>query len=222
VRVFADRDPLSGRDRYVSRTVSAGSRREAEKEVALLVAEVASGRHTGTTSMTFGELLERWLALKRGNDLSPTTLTLYAAVIRNDLLPNLGTVKLNKLSALQLDSLYAGVADRAGPPMARKVHSVVRGALAQAKRWGLVTTNVASDASPPKQRKIEVQPPTVDELRVILDEASGDFRSLLHLAATSGARRGELLALRWSDMNLDGKRMTIRNNVVEVASVAVA
>jgi integrase len=214
IRAYAGHDPVSGKPSYRSRTVSADSKREAEKLAALLVAEVASGKNVGTTDMTIGELIDEWLEFRRP-DLSPTTITAYEANFRNDLRPVLGAIKLAKLTVMDVDRLYASMARRVGPSMVRRAHVVLRGALAQAQKWGLVAVNVAADADLPRLRRPDTRPPHLEELQRILDAAPDDFRTLLRLAATSGARRGELCALRWSDLDLDAGRMSVHASVVE-------
>ena len=214
VRAYAGRDPVTGKERYIERTVSAGSRREARKLATLLVAEIATGKHVGTSEMTFGEMLDRWFDLKRTN-LSPTTIRAYETNVRNHVRPALGSVKLAKLRTIDIDNLYAEMAKRVGPSMIRRTHVIVRGALDRARKWGFVATNVASDASPPPLPRNRIEPPSLEDLGRILDAASDDFRPFLRLAATTGARRGELCALRWRDLDLDGRRMRIHCSVIE-------
>jgi integrase len=86
------------------------------------------------------------------------------------------------------------------PATVRQVHAIVRRALDQAARWGWIAANPAALASPPRLGSAEIRPPTPEEVSRLLEtayQADPDFAVLVWLAATTGARRGELCALRW-------------------------
>lgn len=115
--------------------------------------------------------------------------------------PALGKLEASKLTAHHLDALYASLSDRGlAPASVRQVHAIVRAACMQGVRWGLLATNPAQSASPPKiRRKREVLAPSVAQVRVLIETASSedeDMAALIALAAVTGARRGELLGLR--------------------------
>jgi integrase len=101
----------------------------------------------------------------------------------------------------------------------RQVHSVIRRAFRQAVRWGWISTNPAINASPPRLVKADLSPPDVDQVGIILKRASNDDPDLarfLHIAASTGARRGELCALRWNNLNQDLQTLTIERSIIEV------
>jgi len=119
-------------------------------------------------------------------------------------------VPLGKLTARDLDGLYA-VLEAQGKASAtiRRVHNVISGALAQAVRHGLLTVNVAKDADPQPVRTKPTRPPTTGELATLINATDEAFKAFLILAATTGARRGELGALRWRNVHLDAGTLTI-------------
>ena len=95
----------------------------------------------------------------------------------------------------------------------------MRRALAQAVRWGWLTSNPASNASPPKVRKPEITPPPLADTRALLaaaDERDPDFGTMLRVIAATGARRGEVCALRWSDLDAQAGALTIRRSLAAV------
>lgn len=105
------------------------------------------------------------------------------------------------------------------PGSIRQVHAIIRGALGQAVKWEWVDRNVALLASPPKLRRQPVRPPTVATVLLLMAAAEEEDRDLgmaVRLAAATGARRGELCALRWSDVDLDAGVVRIARAVVEV------
>jgi integrase len=98
-------------------------------------------------------------------------------------------------------------------------HTVIRQALEQARRWGLIARSPAVDATPPRKVRNEVCPPTVEQVRTILDAAFDEdpgFRTYLWVLAASGCRRGEACALRWTDVDLDRGELAIRRAITQV------
>lgn len=179
---------------------------------------------TAAPEGTVGALLERWMAMK-AHDLSPTTLRGYRQSIDNYLTPAFGTMQLAELRGRDLDELYqamlAGQSQskrRLDPATVRQVHAVIRGALKQAVKWELVPANVAMAASPPKLRRFEIVPPTPAEIGRALAVALSDpdLSMLLRLAATTGARRGELCALCRSDFDLTERVVVMSRSVVDL------
>ena len=170
IRVFVGRDE-AGKKRYLERTVR-GTKGEAQRVMARLVTEVDEGRHVAAAASRFGDVLERWLEVK-ATVVEPSTLANYRWLATTYVLPRLGSLPLDKIRALDLDTFYAqlranGSSER-GPLSARTVrlcHTVVSQTLDQARRWGLVARNVAADATVTKTRKGEIDPPSrAGELR---------------------------------------------------------
>jgi len=218
VRVEAGRDPVTGRRRQVSRSVR-GTKREAQKVLNALVADADQGRHTGT-SATFAELSEQWLALAE-NDLSPTTLRRYKGLLSKRILPALGDRSIQSIRADDLDRLYLGLVNEVGlaPATVRQVHAVIRRAFRQGVRWGWIATNPAVNASPPRLVKPDLSPPDVAQVAELIEkagEADPELGRFLHLAASTGARRGELCALRWSNVDAEIATLTVERSIIEV------
>ena len=219
--VHAGRDPVTGKKRYVSRTVK-GSKREAERSLAAFVTEVGHGVPADTVT-TVGELLDAWFAQARG-DFSPSTILETQGIIDRKLKPALGHVRLDQLRAPQIDAYYRRLLDGSAnqgrplaPPTIRRLHGVLRRALGQAVRWGWIAHNYAADASPPRVHAPEIRPPTpaeVGQLFRLAGEKDPVLATFVILAAATGARRSELVALRWSDIDLDRARVTIRHGIV--------
>ena len=221
LRAYAGRDALRGRKRYKTKTVRVRGRREAEKALAALVTELETSGVAADG--TFGELVERWIATavpgwSPANEVTVrNTVSYYLA----PLLP----VKLSKLNTADLDAFYVALRNgggRGGRPLAvstvRRVHSVVRASLEQGVRWGWLRENPASRASPGPGQVPEIHPPAPDAVLALLQRAEQDdkaFAVFLVLAAVTGARRGELVALRWSDLDLERCALTITRAISE-------
>ncbi len=222
LRAFAGRDPVSGRKIYRTRSFH-GGRRQAEDALGKFVQEVA-GDGRATRDATVGDLVAKWFELAKA-DLSPSTVRGYERTIRRYIVPTLGGIALARLRVSELDQLYAELRSgggRAGQPLAtatiRQVHAVLRRALQQGVKWGWIETNPAALASPPRvrNRRIEAPEPTVvTRLIQKAGDDNPDFGVFLQLAATTGARRGELCALHWNDVDLERGTVTIARSVVD-------
>ena len=218
IAVDAGRDPINGRRLRIVRGVR-GGKRDAERALNQLVTDVSSGRASASTA-TVADLLERWLD-NVGSTLSPRTLQGYRRVVDQRLVPALGPTKLNKLNAAHLDRLYRSLsAEGLAPASVRAVHAVMSSALNQAVRWGWLGENVADRATPPPTRRPQLDPPDPATVIALIEAAKRsrypDLGLFLHLAAATGARRGELIALRWSSIDLPNLQVLIDRSVIQV------
>ena len=212
------RDSTAGRHRQISRTVH-GTKRDAQRALAALVTEVSAGK-VNASGTTVAALLARWVAQVEG-DLSPTTMREYRRLIAKRISPDLGGLALRRITAQRLDAYYAVLTKEHGLSAAtiRHVHAVLRGALGQAVLWGWIPTNSAASASPPKLRKANITPPAIAETHTILsaaDDHDPDFGALLRVLAATGARRGEVCGLRWSDLDPIAGTLAIRRSIASV------
>jgi integrase len=188
-----------------------------DKELAKLVDEVEDGEH-GATEGTFGYLLDEWMK-HRQRDCSPTTLHEDRRKIEKDIRPALGHVRLDKLTAKDLDDFYGQLRDsgitRQSVP---HYHRLIRAALQQAWRWEWVNQNVAARVKAPqgsKKARTSHTTPTVAEVcRLIGGAATSrnkDYADAFTLLAVSGVREGELCGLRFSDR--EGDELTVQRSV---------
>jgi integrase len=227
--VYVGRDSRTGRKRYVQRTVH-GTKREAERAVARLVTEVDEGRHSASAAGTFGNLLDRWLETK-AQSVDPSTISSYRWVTEKYIRPALGKARLASLKAVDIDSFYVRLAAQPGdrgknlsPRTIRICHGVIRQALEQGRKWGLITRNPAIDASPPRSLHHEIHPPSVEQVLHLLaaaKEYDEDFATYLRVLAATGCRRSEALALRWSDIDWKNSQLLISHSLTVVDSVIV-
>lgn len=206
VVVEAPPDPVTGVRRQVVRQINGKlPLRDAEALKARLLVEVGAGQHVGHDA-TLDELLDAWLA---GAKLAVSTRRDYASA-RKLITEPMRRTPVWKIRARDLDALYLEVGRRVGPDRVRRVHNIIRRALAQAVKWGWVARNVAVDASPPAASRPDPRPPSIDEVRRLLAAADDELVTWLRVEAGLGARRGEVCALRWSDIDLVGGTATIR------------
>jgi integrase len=180
---------ISGKKRYATRTVR-GSRREAERVLARMVADADQGGFA-RTSATVGDLLERWFEQARA-DFSPKTVLETRSYLDRDLLPAFGSVPLSKLRPEDLDRFYRGLRAHGSrgrplsPGSVRRVHGILRRALQLGVRWGWIGVNPAASASPPKVPKTDVKPPSPANLGRRLRLATADDVDLATFVTLSG------------------------------------
>jgi integrase len=222
LRVFTGSDPATGRRCYRSKTVR-GNRAEAERELAAMV-EIA-GRGPGIAARTtVGELLEQWFTIASPS-WSPTTVRQTRSVINGQLYSHLGSVMVADLTTEHIDRVYNVLLVRGGvsgqplkPGTVQRVHVVLRAALAHAMRWGWIWDNPAERAHRIVVVTREPEPPTTEELVILLEHFRNHdtlFYAFVMLAAMTGARRAQLLALRWRDINFTIGQIAFSNGWVE-------
>jgi integrase len=191
-----------------------------------LTAEL-SRRHRGIVlnpqQLTVAEYVERWLA-HVATIREPSTVHRYGELLRGHVCPMLGHLQLKVLTPLHVQQCYDQLAidgrrDGKGPLGSRTighVHRALHRALRQAVRWQLVGRNAAADVESPSVPKSDMVTLTPEQARQLLEHAEGWLHTLVLLGAATGARRGELLALRWSDVDLDAGTIRIARSAVLV------
>jgi integrase len=223
LRVYAGRDTVTGRKISIERTVR-GNKREASKVLAAMVAEVDRRPVTTAGKSTVAVLCREWLD-HAAPSFSPKTVETTRMYIEDPIIPVLGSIPVAKLTPADLDRFYRQLLDvgRSRGPYApatiRRVHGIIRRALSQGVRWGWISHNPAIDASPPRVPMKELKPPDpaqVVRLFRLAQDSDPELATFIILAASSGARRGELLALRWHDIDLDRGRLSIERGIVRV------
>jgi integrase len=223
LRVFVGYDPVSGNPRQASKTIHTkkrGGKTEAQRELNAFLKEKQDGNVVGT-SATFKKLLEDWLAGLERKGLARTTIDSYRQNVKRHIIPALGHVQLDKMTAHNLDRFYAKLQDEGlSVGTVRLIHSIISGSLKQGVKWGWLGLNPASAASPPRERKKQAATISSEELRRLVgaaEEEDVDMAVLLSVAALTGARRGELCGLKWSDV--DWKQRTLRIERALIAGV---
>lgn len=195
------------------------TRQEVAKKLAAALKARQDGLPLPAERQTVGQFLVDWLKSAK-QSLRPLTHKRYGELIRLHALPSIGRVAVSKLSPQHLERLYADRLDAGlSPATVRQLHAVLRRALGQALKWGSVGRNVATLVTPPRVTRHEITALTKEEVRALLVAARGDaFEALYVLAVTTGMRQGELLALRWQDIDQDFGSLRIRGSLQRTSS----
>lgn len=227
VVVDAPPDPLTGKRRQTRLT--APTKRELDDKVTAAKHSVKSGTYVTRVGTTVREFLigadgdGGWLALHKAR-IRPSTYSSYRSQIELYILPSLGSIALQKLAPGDINALYTKLLDqkrahtetKLTPRTVRYVGSVLRQALGVALKQGLITRNPADAATPPKSQRPQIDTWSSQQVSMFLSEARKDtYRAAWILEATTGLRRGELLGLRWEDVDLERGRLHIRQTLIE-------
>jgi integrase len=193
------------------------TRQEALRKLTDLRRSLEEQTPLGDERQTVGEFLERWLDGKA--KLRPGTLTRYREYLMLHTVPALGRLKLKMLTPQHLERLYA---DRlragASSTSVHHQHVVIQEALTSAVRQGLIYRNPAQLVDAPPLARSEIHPLLEEQARTLLASVQSErLYSLYVTALATGMRQGELLALRWRDVDLDGGFLAVRRSVRFVA-----
>jgi integrase len=225
VVVDVGRDPETGKRRQTWRS-GFRTKRDAERELTELLGRVRGGTYVESSRETVADFLREWLVAIEARGLRPNTISTYRMLAEKHLIPRVGSIPLQQLSASHLNAAYADMLARGrrnvktptglSPRTVRYAHSVMRKALADAVKWNRLARNVADAADPPRKAATVKAPKTwtAAELRVFLEHVEPDrLAAAWRLAAATGMRRGEVLGLTWEALDLDGGRLAVRQTL---------
>lgn len=215
IRYSLGRDPVSGKRRFGTATVR-GTRKDAERELTRLLRTADTGEHVDPSRMTVGQWLDQWLDTIRG-EVTPKTHERYADIAESYLVPALGNAPLTKLTPTQIQNANNAWATgrRDGKPgglspgTRRYIHHILKAALSRAVEQQVLVRNPATVLRPPKIERQEMTTLSTEQSARLL-ETIRHIRLYwpVLLALSTGMRRGEILALRWRNVDLD--RATLR------------
>jgi integrase len=211
------------RDRWVAQiTYGTGKRKkyrfktkqEAIKKKNEVVRELEQGTLATGSQRKLGEYLQDWLEQTHKSKLRLGTYLNYRKLI-NYIVADLGNVWLQKLTPQQVQAFYSQkLEEKLSSKVVHDIHGVLHLALKNAVRWGLVSRNVCDLVTPPRIVSREVMPLAVEQARKLMKHVRGHrLEVLLTMAVVTGMRRGELLALRWSDIDFERQRLLVLHSV---------
>jgi integrase len=193
------------------RTLYGKTRQEVAAKLSKALADREGGLTFDAGSLTVGEYLARWLTHSVQDTVSQKTYERYESILRVHLSPALGRIRLKALTPDHVRGLYRKKLDSGlAPRSVLHIHRTLSKALKQATDDDLIPRNAATSVKPPRARSEEMQPLSRDQVRMFLDTVKGDrIEALYVLAVTAGLRQGELLALKWEDVDLEGTNPTL-------------
>lgn len=199
------------------RAVYGKTRTEVSQKLTKAMADRDGGLVYDAGKLTTGEYLTAWLADSVRDTVRQRTYERYESLVRVHIVPTLGRVKLKSLTPAHVRGLYRDKLDAGlAPRTVLHIHRTLSKALKQAVDDGLIPRNAAGSVKPPSPRREEIQPLSREQVRTFLSAVSGDRLEALYVVAiTAGLRRGELLGLKWEDLDLDAGTLQVRRTLSE-------
>lgn len=198
-----------------------GKKGESREDVAAKLTQAMSDRNQGIVyddeNLTVGEYLDSWLKGSVYGSVRRSTYDRYEVAVRVHLKPALGRIKLSKLTPARVSTFYQekreeGCADSS----INKLHVTLHKALNQAMKWHMIPRNVCEAVSAPRPSAEEMKTLSVEETKRLLEAAKEDrLEALYVLAVHVGMRQGELLALKWADVDLENATINVRRTLTK-------
>lgn len=196
----------------VRRTVYGRTKREVLEKLDVLKQLWRQGYPVAVEQQTVRQHLTCWLEEVAKPSIRPSTYRSYEQIVRNHLIPALGRNRLTALTPQHVQIMInakteAGLA----PNSVRTIRAVLRKALNQAVKYGQVPRNVAALADPPATKHYEARYLNLEQARIFVTAIEGDrLEALYRVAVALGLRQGEILGLRWADIDLERRTMNVR------------
>jgi integrase len=169
-------------------------------------------------NVSVGEYLDSWLQGSVYGSVRQSTYDRDTNLVNNHIKPSLGGLKLKKLNSARIQSFYRDRLDTGlSASTVHKMHDILRRGLAQAVTWHLVSRNVADVVKPPRPLPKEMVALSADETRRLFEAAKGDrLETLYILAVHTGMRQGEMLALRWQDVDMENAVVSVKRTLTRI------
>lgn len=187
------------------------------KQVARRPRALAKGLPLATERLTVGQFLDRWLADSVKPTVRPRTYESYENTVRLRLEPTLGKLRLERLTLQHAQSLLSLKGSELSARSVGYVRSVLCLALNQALRWGLEARKVAALVSAPRTVRYEITPLSCEQARALLEVAKGTrLEAFYSVSLLLDLRRGEVLGLRWQDVNFDQQTLQVVQTIQRI------
>lgn len=214
------RDPITGKRRQITRR--ALTKKEAQAKVDEAIEEMIKQDKRGIGSdvkdMTVRQLFDQWFDLVMKHRLKETTLSSYMNTMQRRVIPVMGDVRVAALNAMFLQKFINSLTEEElSPRYIEYVSTILYGALEAARKWNVIDVNPLSDVERPRPRKVTYPTWSRDEAQQCLSTAlltNLRMYTIISTAFKTGARRGEVLSLKWSDIDFENKEINIERSLV--------
>lgn len=214
---------VDGKRRTHIKTIRATSKKEAELELAKFIAEVENPQYIKPSKMTFSEFADKWLAEHALTTLSERTIIGYKKHLQNRLIPYFGTMVLESITPFIIHQYYNrlrrddgrrdGKGGRLSEMTIKQIHLFLSSLFERAVKWGFIHDNPLKRVEAPKVKRNKNNAYDARQLEDIFKVIDGEqlkYKLIFTLAVTCGLRRGEILGLRWSDIEIENRKLHVR------------
>lgn len=215
-------DPEGRRIKH-RKTIIAKSDKEASKQLAIFVAGIEKGEYINVSKLTFNEFAQKWLIDYAEHNLADKTLSRYLCLLRDNIKPIIGHLKLEQIKPMHLLDLYTGMTKNGARKDGKEggystktikhVHRLTRSMLEKAVQWQLIPLNPATRVQSPKDTKKEVDFYDAEQVKSLfeaLKEEPIKYRTIVMMAVYTAMRRSEIMGLEWGDVDW-------KNNCINVS-----
>ena len=213
-RVTTGYDPGTGKQRQ--RSFSGKTQAEVRKKMQAAAVELDAGTYQEPSKLTVGAWLDIWAA-EYLSDVKPRTLDSYKTTMRTHLKPALGAIRLQALTAPQIQKFYNGLQKREkplSPKTIKNIHGVLHKALQQAVEIGYIRINPADACKLPRVEKTEIKPLDSAQITQFLELIKGhQFQNVYIVTLFTGMREGEVLGLTWDCIDFSNGTITIKQQL---------
>jgi integrase len=203
------------------------TRKEVQEKINEVAPKVVAGTYREPTKMTVAKWFTTWLNDYMKLSLRPTTWESYRYQVEGHIIPALGHLRLAQLQTAHIQRLYNdklqggrldGKPGGLSPKSVRYIHTVIHSCLEQARKESMITINPAGAVRLPKLEKPEIKYLGTAEAAIFLAMArESKHFAAFYLALSTGMRRGELLALRWKDIDFEAEQLTVNQGLVRIS-----
>lgn len=195
------------------------TRKEVVEKLKKLERDIDAGLQATDERQTVEQFVTHWLSDVVAQRVRPKTLHSYKQVTRLHVVPLLGSKRLTKLTPQDIQAVLSQKREEGlSPRTVAYIRAVISMMLEQALKWGLVSRNVAKLVSPPKGKGATFQPLSFAQSKHLLESIKGErFEAIYQVALLLGLRRGEVLGLKWEDVDLERRTLSIRRAVTEIS-----
>lgn len=204
------------------KSVSRKTRKEVVEKLDEYRLQQRQGLPVQTERITFGEYLDRWIENTKRLEWKPTTLDRNRGIVRKHIKPHIGNIQLSKLNEMHLDDLQTKLETDpdilASANTHRKVHRLINSVLRHARKRGKILSNPAEVSNRPDVPQTERPTLSQEQLKAFHKAVSGtQYEALFLLAALTGMRQGEVLALKWQDIDFDRGTVSVKRSLMWVS-----
>jgi integrase len=191
------------------------TKKEAQEYLVNSINEVNQGTFLQPSNEEFSFFIERWFNTHYKRTVAETTSDISWCLIKRHLIPYFNKQTISSITAYHLDCFYSEkMAEGYAAKTIREFHSLLRRAFEQAIKWSLLKFNPAINATPPKEKIKERNTWSINDIKKFIDTAKlSEEETIYIIAIFTGMRRGEILGLKWSDINFDHKKIYVTRSL---------
>jgi len=192
-----------------------GTRKEVQEALKTALHEQQQGTLVTGPQQTLGTFLDQWLEQAHRHVIRSSTYPGYRAILDKHIIPELGHIRLQHLTPRHIQAFYdKKLNEGLSPATVRRIHAILHRALDTAVQWNLIGRNVSNMVSLPRIGGSKIQPLTEEQAKLLLQAVRGQtLEAVITVALVTGMRMGELLALRWSDVDLGTGSIQVQHTI---------